>query len=265
MATVIGIFDSGLGGLRVARALGDALPGTDMIYLGDTGRFPYGGRRAARIAACVDQGIRFLADRGATLIVLACVAGSAAWLRRSGGTSSVPVVDAVTSSVERLGQFPRCRRIGIIGTEAAVRDGVFDELIKQRHPEARVYARATPLLVPLIENGWEGRPETRMIVKKYLHPLKTRRVDALVMGCSYYSPARDLIQRKIGKRTLVVDSSAGVSAYAEKLLRSRVQEEGAGGAQATRTYYLTEITGGTASAGKKMFGRNLSFQDCTLA
>ncbi|MBW2676194.1 MAG: glutamate racemase [Deltaproteobacteria bacterium] len=262
---MIGILDSGTGGLTVARALGDLLPGMDMTYLGDTGRFPYGSRSSEKINAYVDQGVDFLVEKGAELIVFACVTSSAALLGRPGRSFAVPFVDAVTPTVDRLLALPTCRRIGVVGTEATVRSGVFDVLINKRDPAARIYARSAPLLVPLIEDGRLDRPETRMIAKKYLHPLKVRQVGALVMACNHYRLIRPLLQRKIGKRAKVVDCVSAVAdsvkKYAEQHMRGGGGQAGAGG---SRTYYLTDITGRIASIGKMMFGRNLTFQYCEL-
>lgn len=259
---MIGIFDSGLGGLTVARALLDAMPETGLIYLGDTARFPYGERSTGSIAARVDQGITFLTEKGARMILLACTASSAAWLLRSDETCTVPVVDAVTACVEGLSEYPLSRRVGVIGTEAAVREGLFEEMIRRRNPDAGVYALAAPLLVPLIAAGWVDRPETRMIVKKYLHPLKVKQVDALILGCNYYSAIKKLIQHKIGKRTSLVDGSSAVAAQAVKSARTRAAA--LGGAQGTRAYYLTDITQSIAATGKKLFGRHLTFRPCRL-
>ena len=149
------------------------LPDMDFIYLGDTARFPYGSKSTGNIADHVGQGIDFLVSKGAGFIVLACVASSAAWLAAGGRTSTVPVVDAVTSAVDQVLALPTCRRIGVIGTQAAVRSGMFVDLIRQQAPAIKVYEYEAPLLVPLIEHQWLDRPETRMIVKKYLHPFKS--------------------------------------------------------------------------------------------
>ena len=264
MAAVIGILDSGLGGLTVARKLGTLLPGVDIIYFGDTARFPYGSRSTGTIADRVGQGMDFLQDRGARLIVLACVTSSAAWLAKGGPEPDVPVVDAVTSTVNRTLGLARCRSIGVVGTLATVQTGVFEKLIRQQDPEAKVYAYAAPLLVPLIEDNRPDRPETRMIVKKYLHPLKVRQIDTLVMGCNQYVRVKQLMQRKIGKRVTMVDCVSAVTDSAKGYLDQHMQPAVHPGANGSRVYYLTDLTDGMVSVGKKTFGRDLTFQLCRL-
>lgn len=260
MGTMIGVLDSGLGGLTVARLLVNQLPEMDITYLGDTARFPYGSRSTGTIVNHVGQGIDFLMTRGAELIVLACVTSSAAWLATGGRKSIVPVVDAVTAAVNRVLTLPACRRIGVVGTQAAVRNRVFENLIRQQTPAAKIYECDTPLLVPLVEDGWLDRPETRMIVKKYLHPLKVRQIDALVMGCNHYAQVKQIFQRKISKRTTLVDcvSSVADSAkeYVDLHMRKRVPKRVNG----SQTYYLTDLTDSIVNKGKKMFGRDLTFQ-----
>ncbi len=264
MTAIIGILDSGLGGLTVARKLDTLLPGVDIIYLGDTARFPYGSRSTGMIADRVEQGVGFLKDRGAELIVLACVTGSAAWLGHGGREPKVPVVDAVTSLVDRVRTLPRCRKIGVVGTPAAVQTGALGRLITQQDPETRVYEYAAPLLVPLIEEGRLDRPEARLIVKKYLHPLKVRQIDALVMGCNHYVMVKQLMHRKIGKRTMLVDCVSTVADSVCGYVDAHMPHAASPGAGGSRVYHLTDLTDGVGSIGKKMFGRNLTFQRCRL-
>ena len=260
MAAVIGILDSGLGGLTVARRLEALLPGADLIYLGDTARFPYGNKSIGRIADRVRLGMDMLKGRGAELIVLACGTGSAAWLSSGKQKPDVRVVDAVTAAVDRVLTLVRCRRIGVVGTPAFVRTGVFSRMLGEKNPELRVHAQEAPLLVPLIEDGRLQRPEVRMIVKKYLHPLKVRQVDTLVLGCNHYGQVKQLMQRKIGSGTRLIDCASVVAdsarASADRHLLPSQARRGTGG---SRAYYLTDITDRSVAVGRKMFGRNLAF------
>jgi glutamate racemase len=260
MGLTIGILDSGLGGLTVARKLDTLLPGADILYFGDTACFPYGGRSTGIIEGQVERGIDYLKEEGADLIVLACVTGSAAWLARGGRNAGVPVVDAVTATVERVMALKTCRRIGVVGTSVTVQTGVFDRLIRAQDPAARVYSCALPLLVPLIEEGRLDSPETRMIVKKYLHPLKVRQIDTLVMGCNYFVMVKPLMQRKIGKRNKLVDcvdaTADSTLEYVKAHMPRAVQAREGG----SRLYCLTDLTERMAAVGKEMFGRNLTLR-----
>jgi len=112
-------------------------------------------------------------------------------------------------------------QIGVIGTRATVASGAYEKQIAGLRPEARVYSAACPLLVPLVEEGWLKRPETAMIVKKYLHPLKVRRIDTLILGCTHYPLLKPVIQRKIGRRVNIIDSSVCVAEEVEKFLEAR--------------------------------------------
>lgn len=264
MTAVIGILDSGVGGLSVAGKLEALLPNVSMTYLGDTARFPYGLRSAPKIVRRVEQGIDFLKDRGADLIVLACVTSSAAWITNRDRKPGVPVVDAVTSAVDQVLKLPRCGSIGVVGTPATIQTGAFTDMIRQKDPDARVYAYATPLLVPLVEDNRLDRPETRMIVKKYLHPLKVRKIDALIMGCNHYNRMDQLMQRKIGKRTTLVDCAIAVADSAAECAEHHLQQGTHPGAGGSRVYYLTDLTDGVLSIGQKMFGRHLTFRHCNL-
>ena len=260
MAAIIGILDSGLGGLTVARKLDTLLPNADILYFGDTARFPYGGRSTGIIAGHVEQGLDFLNGKGADLIVLACVTGSAAWLAGGGQEAGVPVVDAVTATVDRVVALKACSSIGVVGTPATVQTGVFDKLISAQSPAATVYSHASQLLVPLIEEGRLERPETRMIVKKYLHPLKVRQIDALVMGCNHFVMVKQLMQRKIGKRTKLVDCVGAVADSTLEYVKGHMPQAAPPGEGGSRSYYLTDLTERMVSVGKKMFGRNLTFR-----
>lgn len=264
MGGMIGILDSGTGGLMVARGLGELLPDVDMTYLGDTGRFPYGNRSTDKIVAYVEQGVDFLVGKGAALIVIACMTSSAALLRRPGKTFAVPVVDAVAPAVSQALALSTSRKIGVVGTEAAVRHHLFEKLIQAQDPRAGVYAYAAPLLVPLIEEGRLDRPETRMIVKKYLRPLKVRQVDVLIMGCNHYALIKQLMQRKIGRRAKMVDGAAAVVDGAKIYIERHMRPGGQAGRSGSRAYYLTDMTGRIQAAGEMIFGRSLAFQTCEL-
>jgi len=260
MAATIGILDSGLGGLTVARKLDAQLPGADILYFGDTACFPYGGRSTGIIAGQIEQGIDYLKEKGADLIVLACVTGSAVWLAGGGQDAGVPVVDAVTATVDRVMALEACRRIGVVGTPVTVQTGVFDRLISEHNPAARVYSNALPLMVPLIEEGRLDSPETRMIVKKYLHRLKVRQIDTLVMGCNHFVMVKQLMQRKIGKRTVLVNCVNAVADSTLEYVKGHMPQAAQPEEGGSRSYYLTDLTGWMAPVAKKMFGRNLTLE-----
>ena len=211
---MIGIFDSGLGGLTVARAIMEQLPGYDIIYLGDTARTPYGPKSPETVIRYAIQNTDFLLGRGAKIIVVACNTASSVATDPLGQQFDVPIFEVVTPAVELSINVSKKSSIGVIGTRATINSGVYERRIKERLSDAKVYSAACPLLVPLVEEGWMKKPETRMIVKKYLHPLKVRQIDTLILGCTHYPLLKKTIQHKIGKRVNIIDSS---DAIAEKI------------------------------------------------
>jgi len=208
---MIGVFDSGIGGLTVARALMEQLPGYDFVYFGDTARTPYGNKSPETVIEYALEDTEFLLRKGARIVVMACNTASSVATEQVGRRFDVPVFDVITPAVERSVQHSEAGRIGVVGTRATINSGVYEEKIQAMKPEARVFSAACPLLVPLVEEGWLKKPETAMIVKKYLHPLKVRQIDTLILGCTHYPLLAGTIQRKIGRHVTIIDSSIGVA------------------------------------------------------
>jgi glutamate racemase len=229
---MIGVFDSGIGGLTVVRAIMERLPGYDILYFGDTARTPYGSKSPSTVIKYAIENTEFLFSQGAQAVVLACNTASSVApdiLRRR---YDMPVFEVISPAAELAVRLSRQGRIGIIGTRATVASGVYEAVIKERRPECQVFASACPLLVPLVEEGWLKKPVTAMIVKDYLRPLKIRQIDTLILGCTHYPLLRDLIQSKIGRRVRVIDSSTGVVNSIQTLIeqdpgwRKRLKREG---------------------------------------
>ncbi|MFW5635698.1 MAG: glutamate racemase [Thermodesulfobacteriota bacterium] len=216
---MIGIFDSGIGGVTVARAVRKALPDHDLLYYGDTARSPYGTKSIDTIRDYALQNIRFLLDEGADIIVAACNSASSAALEVMTGRYKTPVFEVVTPAVGAALQATRTGRIGVIGTRATIGSGIYETRLRKADPEVRVHSAPCPLLVPLVEEGWLKKPETTMIVKKYLHPLKVRQIDTLILGCTHYPVLKETIGRKIGKRVRLIDASAAVAAAVKSFLK----------------------------------------------
>lgn len=229
---MIGVFDSGIGGLTVVRALMECLPGYDVLYFGDTARTPYGSKSPSTVIKYAIENTEFLLSEGAQAVVLACNTASSVapdTLRRR---YDIPFFEVISPAAEMAVQSSRTGRIGIIGTRATVASGVYEAIIQKLRPEYRVFTSACPLLVPLVEEGWLKKPETAMIVKKYLRPLKAKQIDTLILGCTHYPLLADLIQAKIGRRVRVIDSSTGVANSMRNLIeqdadfQKRLKREG---------------------------------------
>ena len=208
---MIGIFDSGIGGLTVVKSLMEELPGYNMIYFGDTARTPYGSKSPETVVRYALENTDFLLKQGAKLIVMACNTASSVAADRVAENYDIPIFEVVTPATEKAVKISSTLIIGVIGTRATVKSGIYEHKIMALKPDAKVYSAACPLLVPLVEEGWMKKPETVMIIKKYLHPLKVRQIDTLILGCTHYPLLKDKIQRKIGKRVHIIDSSIAIA------------------------------------------------------
>jgi glutamate racemase len=243
---MIGIFDSGVGGLTVARAIMQQIPGYDIVYFGDTAHTPYGTKSAETVIGYTINNIEFLLSRGAELIVIACNTASSVATARVLKQFSVPIFEVITPAVELAVQASKNLNFGIIGTRATITSGVYKTKIIENQPQARVYSVACPLLVPLVEEGWLDKAETVMIVKKYLQPLKIRQIDTLILGCilgcTHYPLLKKIIQRKIGKRVHLIDSSTSVANSVKAFLNANNQIDRRLGQNDQLTLFVSDVT-----------------------
>ena len=182
---MIGIFDSGVGGMTVARAVEQLLPGQPLLYLGDIARTPYGTKSAQTIIDYSVENTRFLVHNGAKIVVIACNSASSVATDRLRQEFNIPIIEVITPAVQQAISNSRTGRIGIIGTRATIRSGIYEAKIREQSPEYHVFSKACPLLVSLVEEGWIGKRETKMILRRYLHALKDQQIDTLVLGCTH--------------------------------------------------------------------------------
>ncbi|MGC9109252.1 MAG: glutamate racemase [Caldimicrobium sp.] len=225
---MIGVFDSGLGGLTVVKELLQKLPNYKILYFGDTARTPYGTKSAETVTRYAIENTEFLLEKGAKLIVVAChTVSSTAIPVLKERFKGVPFFEVVTPSFKKALQLTRKKIIGLIGTRTTVESGIYQRLFAEVDPEIKLIANPAPLLVPLIEEGWLNKPETRKIVKKYLIPLKMRGIDTLILGCTHYPLIKKVIAEKAGKRIKLVDPSEEVAEAVYRYLEenSKLKEE----------------------------------------
>jgi glutamate racemase len=215
----IGIFDSGVGGLTVQRALLEALPGADTIYLGDTARVPYGTKSAATVTLYSLRNARVLEACGIDLLVVACNTASAVALPALREALPVPVLGVVEPGARAAVRASRSGRIGVIGTAGTIGSGAYQAAIRALRPDAVVVARACPLFVPLAEEGWTDPADevVRGVAARYLAPLQAERIDTLVLGCTHYPLLKAAIAAQLPGVTLV-DSAETVAAEVAALL-----------------------------------------------
>ncbi|GAC1648657.1 MAG: glutamate racemase [Ktedonobacteraceae bacterium] len=206
----IGVFDSGVGGLTILSALRQELPQEDYIYIGDTANCPYGVRSDANIAELSVHACRFLLNQGVKLIVVACNTASQAALTLLRATFSVPFI-GVVPAVKPAARVTRSGHIGVAATNQAVKAAYLHHLIEDFAAGVQVYAVGCPELVTLVEHGELDGPVVEETLRHVLHPLLSKNIDVLVLGCTHFPAMRSAIERVAGKNVTVIDSGAAVA------------------------------------------------------
>ena len=264
---MIGIFDSGIGGLTVVKELLRVAPDASFVYLGDTARYPYGNKSKETLERYALEDAAFLLSRGATSLVVACNTASALAIDAlRAAHPRVPIYDVITPAVEDALVVAK-KKIGVIGTRATIGSGVYQKRLSapEAHPpwaETRdsrlaVVAQSCPLFVPLVEEGWLDDSETKRIVKHYLYPLRSQNVDTLILGCTHYPLLAPVIQRFMGNRTTLINSASSVVRRA--LAESEIERAG------SQTYYLTDVSPHSVEIAAKWLGRKIQFESATLS
>lgn len=261
---MIGIFDSGIGGLTVVRALTDRLPDHDIIYFGDTARTPYGNKSPETIIRYALEDTEFLLNKGAKLIVMACNTASSVATEHIISQFRVPVFEVITPAVLLSIRTSEKCRIGVIGTRATINSRVYEKKIKEMNPNAKVWSFSCPLLVPLVEEGWLEKPETAMIVKKYLLPLKIRQIDTLILGCTHYPILKKTIQRKIGKQVHIIDSSLSVAEKVKNFLAEHPETDALLSKTGTSEFFVSDVTGQFQKTADILLRKNISLTHVKL-
>ncbi|WP_339132786.1 MAG: glutamate racemase [Candidatus Electrothrix sp. GW3-4] len=215
---MIGIFDSGVGGMTVARTIEQVCPQYPLLYFGDVAHTPYGSKSSETITGYSRRNTEFLLNQGAKVIVVACNSAAATSVDTLRAEYAVPIIDVITATTRKAAEGTVNRRIGIIGTRATVQSGIYEKQIKQLRPACQIYGQACPLLVPLIEEGWLNQRETKMILRRYLTPLRQHQIDTLILGCTHYPLLTHLIQKRIGKRVHIIDSSIETARHLKSFL-----------------------------------------------
>ena len=219
----IGVFDSGIGGLTVVSALRALLPNESIFYLGDTARVPYGGKSAATVQRYSLEIAAMLLEENAKTVVVACNTASALALPQLEKTLPVTVTGVILPGARAAIAKTRTGHVGVIGTRATIKSGAYERALRSLNPDVRVTARACPLLVPLIEEGWLQNAITDEIIMQYLAPLMEDGIDTLVLGCTHYPLLRNAIARLLGDGVTLVDSAENCgNAVRELLLRENL-------------------------------------------
>lgn len=258
---MIGIFDSGVGGLTVARAIEKQLPDLPLIYFGDIARAPYGSKSKATITEYAVENSRFLLGKGASIIVVACNSASASSVETLRAQFDVPILEVIEPAAHAALQYSPNNKVGIMGTRATIQSGTYTRLLQSLCPATRVYSQECPLLVPLVEENWLKKKETKMILKKYLHVFKQQQVDTLILGCTHYPILKKLIQHRIPRKTKVIDSSEEAAKHLADFLTAHPElYRELRAANKKSRYYVSDLTESAKEIAQMIFQRKLQLE-----
>jgi glutamate racemase len=269
-ARPLGFFDSGLGGLTVLRAVRRQFPFENFVYLGDTARLPYGTKSPETIFRYTVQNIRVLKSHNVKAIVIACNSASTSLLSFKGQASatssersprydehrellsSLPIYNVIEPGAEAALAVSSSKRIGVLGTRATIQSGAYVDAIQSRDSSAIVFQAAAPLLVPLVEEGWESDPLTNLIVYRYLGPLLSNQIDTLILGCTHYPALTESIRRVTGLSTNLVDSSLAIAKLLDSDFKSGSLAPKSAESSGRLDLYATDTSPAMAATAKRL-------------
>ena len=251
----IGVFDSGVGGLTVVRALMDRLPFENIVYFGDTARVPYGSKSTSTIEHFTLQIVDFLQRQQVKMLIIACNTMAAVAAEKVRQVSPLPVLDVIESGAQCAVAESITGGIGVIGTATTINSNAYARAIHQLDPECRVYSQACPMFVPLVEEGWLDHPVTRLTAQEYLKPVFVEQIDTLVLGCTHYPLLKPLLKDMTGSLKLV-DSAIAIADQTAALLQQQGLANPQRGMPDYR-YFVTDVPLNFRSVGERFLGRNL--------
>lgn len=252
---MIGVFDSGLGGLTVLRELIRAFPDEQFYYLGDTARLPYGSKTPETISKYVLQNLDFLDRQGCKAFVVAC--NSASTQVNFPEFNGKPVYTVIDPGVELACGSTENNQIGLIATEATVRSQVYQNKILAIKSNAKIAALACPLFVPLVEEGWHDDPITNLIVFRYLNSLKEKQIDTLILGCTHYPILEKSIQNVMGKAVKLIDSGRALAHKLKNILQINAEVSSPDQPKKTLMLGFTDFNTKTESTSLNILGQGL--------
>lgn len=216
----IGVFDSGLGGLTVVKELRNMLPNEDIIYLGDTGRIPYGTRSKETIIKYTQQDIKFLMQRDIKMVIAACGTVSSNFPTTLSSQLGVPYVDVILPTAQEACAMSSHGRIGVIATSASMRSNAYGKTIRSIRTDTHVFGNAGPLLVHIVENGLIQKENeiTRLAVQMYLKPLTEEKIDTLILGCTHYPIIYDIFNDLLNYKVTLIDPGQCTAKYVKNYL-----------------------------------------------
>lgn len=266
----IGFFDSGLGGLTVLRSIRSTFPNENLLYLGDTARLPYGTKSPDTIRRYTEQSIRALLAFDVKAIVVACNSASTALLSSTDATARieapVPLYNVIEPGADVAVRTSTSNRIGVLGTRATVASNAYPKAIEAREKNAVVYQASAPLLVPLVEEGWESDPLTNLVIYRYVAPLLSQSIDTLILGCTHYPALRDGISRVVGSGIALVDSAVAIGENLTRDFSNGSISRNADGERGVFRFFATDASPAMDITAQRLMGDSdlPSFQHCDL-
>jgi len=270
LRSMIALFDSGIGGLTVAREVLRQLPGYDITYFGDAARLPYGNKSPDVIRRFSLEITDFLIARGAKIIIIACNTASslaADAVRERAAKSGVLVFEVVTPAVEAAARKTRNGRVGVFGTRGTVGSGVYQRTMAAHTAgekrAVKVHANACPLFVPLVEEGWVSKPETLSIAKKYAKPLLAKKIDTLILGCTHYPFLKSVIA-KAAPRVTLIDPARETVAAVKRAIEADLALKKSLGRGNRAAFPFTDVSEHSTKLASKWLGRKIMLEKVVL-
>jgi len=252
----IGVFDSGIGGLTVVKALLRRLPNENIVYFGDTARVPYGPKSPQVVREYAREDTEFLLSKNVKMIVVACNTVSAVALDVVQKGAKVPVVGVIVPGAKAALAATKKKRIGVIGTVGTVSSNAYANAIRMLDKEATVFSRPCPLFVPLVEEGWIDHKATEMIANEYLFPFTAEKIDTLVLGCTHYPLLKALISRSMKESALLIDSGEATALEVEELL-AKERMKNPSGEKPNLQFFVSDIPAKFAEIGERFLGAKM--------
>ncbi len=252
----IGVFDSGLGGLTVAKEIFNLLPSEDVVYFGDVGRYPYGPRSKEIIIQFSRQDTSFLLEQNVKMIVVACNTASALALEEIQQEYEIELLGVIEPGARSAVATTRNGVVGVIGTRGTVTSNSYAKAIEKLDPKVKVFSMACPLFVPLVEEGYLDREASYLIAEDYLMPFRTNGIDTLVLGCTHYPLLKPIIRRVLGDQLTLIDSATETAREVEEYLResNQLTSNHKGG---SHKFYVSDIPDQFARTARHFLGREV--------
>ncbi len=253
----IGVFDSGLGGLTAVKSISELLPKENIVYFGDTGRLPYGTKTEATIKQYAASDIRFLMQHDVKMIVIACGTASSVALSDMQNMFDIPIVGVVEAACKAAVESTKNKKVGVLGTSATIKSSSYLKGISRLDADIKVFQKACPLFVPLVENGHYETEVARLVVAEYLQDIKKEGVDTLILGCTHYPLLEKTISRYMGDEVKIINVCAELAKSIEVILgKENLAERVEGSCE----YYVSDNAEGFAELGGVFLNRKINGQ-----